>query len=72
MSTKLCKPVLKQLVQEIDKAVFRAESSMGAVLKALTEELPEVAVSEEEWNKLDEQAQAATIQKAKKALLTIG
>ncbi len=72
MSAKLCKSVLKLLVQEIDKAAFRAEASFGSVLAALIEAHPEIAVTEEEWNRISEETQAAIIESAKETLSSIG
>lgn len=72
MSAKLCKSVLKLLVQEIDKAAFRAEANFGTVLTALIESHPEIAVTEEEWSKISEETQAAIIERAKKTLSSIG
>lgn len=72
MSAKLCKPVLKLLVQEIDKAAFRAEVNFGTVLQAVTSENPEITASEEEWNKLDEETRNAIIDRAKQTLGSIG
>jgi hypothetical protein len=72
MSAKLCKSVLKLLVQEIDKAAFRAEVSFGVVLNALLQSHPEIAMTEEEWNRLSEETQTTTIEKVKSTLLSIG
>ena len=71
MTTKLCKPVLKLLVKEMDKAVFRAEGSFGSVHNLLIASHPEIAVSEEEWNLINEKEQAEIIERAKRTLLSI-
>jgi hypothetical protein len=71
MSAKICKSVLKLLVQDIDKAAFRAEVSFGVVLNAVLGTHPEIIMTEEEWNKLSEETQTATIEKVKQTLLTI-
>lgn len=72
MSAKLCKSVLKLLVQEIDKAAFRAEVSFGVVLNAVLETHPEIAMTEEEWNNLNEETQTAIIDKVKLTVGSIG
>lgn len=72
MSAKLCKSVLKSLVQEIDKAAFRAEVSFGTVLNAVVESHPEITVSEAEWDRLSEEAQNAVVERAKVTLGAIG
>jgi hypothetical protein len=72
MSAKLCKPVLKLLVQEIDKAAFRAEANFGTVLSAVISSHPEITASEEEWNKLNEDTRNSIIDRAKQTLGSIG
>ncbi len=72
MSAKLCKSVLKLLVQEIDKAAFRAEVNFGTVLHAVISENPRVTISEEEWTGLDEAARQEIIDQAMDTLERIG
>lgn len=72
MSAKLCKSVLKLLVQDLDKAAFRAEANFGTVLNAVTASHPEIAVSEEEWNQLNEETQTAIIERVKRTIGAIG
>jgi hypothetical protein len=72
MSTKLCKSVLKLLVQEIDKAAFQTEVAFGVVFNAIITAHPEIAVSDEEWNQLNEETKAAIIERVKQTLKTIG
>ncbi|MDT8904048.1 hypothetical protein [Anaeroselena agilis] len=71
MAVKVCKTVLKLLVKDIDFTAAEAKVSFNTVLDALATDHPEITVSEEEWNKLDEQTRNSLIDQAKETLKVI-